>query len=210
MNSITSYARIKNNSVFVNGTLVFSADTNLNITEFLSEAYKKLSISYPKYHKMDTLCKLGFLCAEFAIQNTPFLEANNLDSIGIVLSNSSSSLQTDILHQNSISNKEAYFPSPAIFFFFLPNIIIGEIAIKHKITGENAFFVSEKFDSELITNYCEMLLQNNTTALVSGWVEINETNYDAFIFLTERKENINKNTIFKPLNKQIVTELYNT
>src|ERR1700741_5650650 len=103
-------------------------------------------MSYPKFHKMDALSKLGLLCAEHALKNGDFLSKYPLNRVGIVLSNSASSLETDRQHQRSISDKSNYFPSPAIFVYTLPNIVIGEMAIKYKITGENAFFVSEKRD----------------------------------------------------------------
>ena len=104
MNQIISYAHIKNNSVSVNGTLVFSSEINATLPEFLSEAYKSIGISYPKFHKMDLQCKLGFLCTEFAFQNTAFISENDLSKTAIVISNSASSLQTDKLHQQDRSS----------------------------------------------------------------------------------------------------------
>ncbi len=142
MSEITSYAHIKHNRVSVNGTIVFQPGPLVSLNEFLSEAYKALGLSYPKFHKMDAQCKLGFLCAEFALKDTDFLTARDLSKTAIVLSNAASSLETDRLHQDSINDKANYFPSPAVFVYTLPNITIGELAIKHKITGENAFFVS--------------------------------------------------------------------
>jgi hypothetical protein len=118
-------------------------------------------------------------------------------------------LQTDKLHQHSIDDKTNYFPSPAVFVYTLPNISIGELAIRHKITGENAFFVSEKFDSHLMVNYTELVLNDNATSAICGWVEVDDTAYEAFIFLVETKNNTNKNTIFKPLNQLVVTQIYN-
>ena len=209
MNNIISYAHIKNNCVTVNGTPVFSSEKNATLPEFLSEAYKSIEISYPKFHKMDLQCKLGFLCTEFALKNTAFIAENDLSKTAIVISNSASSLQSDRLHQHSINDKTNYFPSPAVFVYTLPNIIIGELAIRHKMTGENAFFVSEKFDAHLMVNYTELILKDNTTSAICGWVEVDDTAYEAFIFLVETKNNTNKNTIFKPLNQQTVTQIYN-
>jgi hypothetical protein len=209
MNQIISYAHIKNNSVSINGTPVFSSEKNATLSEFLSEAYKSMEISYPKFHKMDLQCKLGFLCTEFALQNTAFISENDLTKTAIIISNSASSLQTDKLHQHSIDDKTNYFPSPAIFVYTLPNISIGELAIRHKITGENAFFISEKFDAHLMVNYTELVLNDSAYSSICGWVEVDDTAYEAFIFLVETKNNTNKNTIFKPLNQLVVTQIYN-
>lgn len=209
MNQITTYTHIKNNQVSVNGNLVFSADKNLSLTEFLSAAYKELGASYPKFHKMDLQCKLGFIATEFVLKGSDFLQVNALDKIAIVMSNSASSLETDRQHQHSISDKSNYFPSPAVFVYTLPNIVIGELAIKYKITGENAFFVSDKIDAELLANYTNSLLNENSEAAIVGWVEVDGNAYEAFIFLVEKPKNTNKNSIFKSLNQSNITELYN-
>lgn len=209
MSSITSYAHIKHNQVSVNGEIVFQSSSSLTLTEFLSEAYKALGLSYPKFHKMDAQCKLGFLCTEFALKGTNFLTENDLSKTAIVLSNAASSLETDRVHQHSIDDKSNYFPSPAVFVYTLPNITIGELAIKHKITGENAFFVSEQYDADLLVNYTETLIKIGTEAAIVGWVEVDGANFDAFIFLTEKQKDTNKNAIFKPLNKTSVITIYN-
>lgn len=209
MSKITSYAHIKHNQVSVNGSLVFQSEPSIKLSEFLSEAYKSLGLSYPKFHKMDAQCKLGFLGTEFVLKGTDFLTQNDLSKTAIILSNAASSLETDRVHQHSIDDKSNYFPSPAVFVYTLPNITIGELAIKHKITGENAFFVSEHFDSSLLTNYAESLLNNGSEAAIIGWVEMDGDNFEAFIFLAETSKNTNKNAIFKPLNQTNVITLYN-
>ncbi len=215
MTYITSYARIKHQRLSVNGALLFDASassvagSSRSLPEFLTDAYRALGMSYPKFHKMDALCKLGMLCMEAAVKESDVLTKYPLDNIAIVLSNAASSLDTDRVHQHSISDKANYFPSPAVFVYTLPNIIIGEMAIKYKITGENAFFVSERFDARLLLNYLEALFREETQAAVCGWVEADGDAAEAFIFLVEKSENTNKNSNFKPLNQQAITELYN-
>ena len=73
------------------------------------------------------------------------------------------------------------FPSPALLVYTLPNIVTGEIAIKHKITGENSFFIEPTFNAELLHNYTELLLKENDAALC-GWLNIDETPAKDFIF----------------------------
>jgi hypothetical protein len=209
MTEIISYAHIKHNRVSVNGDIAFQAADSLPLFEFLSEAYKYLGISYPKFHKMDAQCKLGFLCAEFAVKGTDFLIKNDLTKTAIVLSNAASSIETDRVHQHSIDDKANYFPSPAVFVYTLPNITIGELAIKYKITGENAFFVTEQLDPDLLVTYTETLFTGGTNAAIVGWVEVDGINFEAFIFLVEKAENINKSSIFKPLNQTSVITIYN-
>lgn len=209
MNSvITSYAHIKQNKVFVNGKQVFQAAPEASLAEFLAETYKTLGLSYPKFHKMDLQCKLGIVCTEFALKDTVFMNGNDLSKMAIILANAASSLETDRQHQHSIDDKSNYFPSPAVFVYTLPNIVIGEMAIKYKVTGENAFFVSEQFDAGLLVNYIRALFESGTESAICGWVEVDGANYEAFIFLAEKQKDTNKSAIFKPLNQLTVLELY--
>jgi hypothetical protein len=159
---------------------------------------------------MDALCKLGFIATEVLFSNSDFITKNNKEKMAIVLSNNASSLETDRVYQNSISDKKKYFPSPAVFVYTLPNIVIGEIAIRHKITGENAFFVSQKIDATLLSNYTNLILNKNYgESAISGWLNVDKASYEGFIILVGKEENTNKNSIFKPLNQLNVLELYN-
>ena len=94
-------------------------------------------------------------------------------------------------------------PSPALFVYTLPNIVIGEISIRHGFKGENAFFISEGFDAAFIEQYVNNLINNNILqCCICGWVEVLEDNYNATLFLLEKiksansvnftKENLNK------------------
>jgi hypothetical protein len=86
-----------------------------------------------------------------------------------------------------IKDKSNYFPSPSVFVYTLPNILIGEICIKHQVKGENAFFVSEEFDSEQINNYVTSLFnQGKINACICGWVELLREKYYSLLFMVER------------------------
>lgn len=204
---ISSYCRIKNNQLFVNGKEL-SIPVNSG-TSFLMECYKQLELNYPKFHKMDGLCKLGLVATEAALQNSGFFQRHALSSIGIILSNTVSSLETDRVHQQSISDSSNYLPSPSTFVYTLPNIVIGEIAIKHKITGENAFFVSSEFNARLLASQNLILLkQNHISAVISGWIDNDKGQLDALIYLAEIADDSIKNTNFKPLNELTIKQLY--
>lgn len=205
---ISSYCRIKNKSISVNGKDLPLPATD-TISLFLSEAYKAIGINYPKFHKMDNLCKLGMLATEAALLDNDFLKRNNPADIAIVFANNASSLDTDRQHQNSINDKNQYLPSPATFVYTLPNIIIGEIAIKHKITGENIFFVDDNFDAGLMAERAEVYLQSGlTTAAICGWINYDKGETDALIYLVETTADSIKSTNFIPLNKVTLTQIY--
>jgi hypothetical protein len=153
---------------------------------------------------MDEISKLGFLAAEILLSNSG--EQIHGKDVGIVLSNSQSTLVTDKTFQQSISDKENFFPSPSVFVYTLPNIMIGEISIRNKFTGENAFFIFDRFNAEYICNYINLL--NSTgklTHCLGGWVDQSEADYEAFIYLTSPEE---KEGTLLNHNAEEVSKLY--
>src|SRR5690554_7391213 len=107
---------------------------------------------------MDNLSKLAFLAADVLLKNENLNEEEN--NIALIFSNRASSLDTDRKHQAAIENDAAYFPSPAVFVYTLPNICLGEISIKHRLYSENSFFIFAKFNAEYLHQYAESLLQS--------------------------------------------------
>jgi hypothetical protein len=185
MLNITNYINIKDNVVKITGKNEFSVEQNLPFKEFAKACYKNYEIGYSKFYKMDKLSKLGFLASEILLQGNKLSDYNSED-IALILANSSSSLNNDKRYQQSINE----IPSPSIFVYTLPNIVIGEICIKNNIKGEAAFFLQEAFDTKFIKNYVEALLTSGAAkACITGWVEIDmEDNYNAILYLIENRE----------------------
>lgn len=168
---------IEDSTVSVDGKVLFKSEAG-NFVDFAKQAYKHFEISYPKFHKMDDLTKLAFLGAEIV------LNTENQSDTALVLANKSSSLDTDVRHQQSIGDPENYFPSPAVFVYTLPNICVGEIAIRHTLQTENAFFVMEEFDEFFLNQYAQNLIDaNKATQVLCGWVELYGNNYKGFVYL---------------------------
>jgi len=160
--------------------VIFEDKQNDSPKSFLKSAYKNLEIKYPKFFKMDNLSKISFLAAEIILKNIT-LENEN---IAIVFSNKAASLDTDRKFQDSISDIDNFYPSPAVFVYTLPNIGIGEISIRHQLKSENVFFVFENYNANFHQNYENELLQNNNSeAVLGGWVDVDDDNYDAFVYL---------------------------
>jgi len=149
-------------------------DQKININTVLKELYYELELDYPKFFKMDNLCKLGVIGVELLVRNNQNL-FNGKDKIGIILQNKSSSLDSDIKHQEGIENNTV---SPAVFVYTLPNIVIGEISIKYKWKSEGIFFVDKEIDYKLLAQYSNILLKEKRTELnVLGWIEMLKNNY---------------------------------
>ncbi len=176
---IQSYCRITNNSIVVNGQSVFENKAAV-FPEILKLAYRQLNLNYPKFFKMDTLSRLAFLSAEL------LLKGSHNSNTAIVLSNRSGSLDTDLKHQQTIDSGD--YPSPSIFVYTLPNIGTGEIAIRHKLRSENAFFVFEEFNAEFLQDYSSILINSaKSEQVLCGWVEVDNHNIDGFMFLAGKQ-----------------------
>lgn len=195
---ITNFCYIKNNTIIVDGKEIATKESELSCAEFLKQVYKEHVNDYAKFFKMDTASKLSFITAEFLYTKVN-LSATAKENMAIVLSNKSASLDTDRKHQETINNKDAYYPSPAIFVYTLPNIGIGEISIRHQILGENAFFVFDSFNAKTLSQYAESLLHaKKSTHILCGWVNVDQDEYEAFMYLVSQEgtykhteENIN-------------------
>ena len=198
---IETFCTIQNSEITLNGETIFKSDSDL-FADFSKKAYQHFDINYPKFFKMDNLSKLAFLAAELLLKNE--IDNTKENDIALVFANKSSSLDTDVKYQNSISDKENYFPSPAVFVYTLPNICTGEISIKHQLKSENSFFIFDAFNSEFMTNYTNVLLHTKKAEKVlCGWVEYYNEEYKAFLYLVtnEGKTEYKKQTIENLYNK---------
>ena len=175
------HCEIKNGKIILNGKLLFEK-ADVPFAKFIKSAYKHFELAYPKFHKMDRLCKLAFVTANLLLNNQ--LEGYASEDIGIVMSNSNSTLHTDSKHSKSIIDKDNYFPSPAVFVYTLPNILVGEISIKYKIKGESVFFVSNEFNKDMMIEYSEdMIACGDAKICMTGCVYYTEADYHSIIYL---------------------------
>ena len=185
--NLLKYCSINQQRVSINGQILLELTPEDTHEKSLAQTYRGLGMSYLKFFKMDKLSKLATLAAECVLKDTDLYAQAENGAVAVVLSNASSSLETDANYQQTISEADNYFPSPSLFVYTLPNITIGEICIKHKIYGENIFMVSKSFDAEQICFHIKHLFEHTDMQFcLAGWVECNENNYEAFLFLVEK------------------------
>lgn len=179
MSFIASYCRVNKGSVKVNGKDIFSG--NGNIASFAAALYAHLKIDYPKFYKMDNLSKYGFLAAELVLANS---KTTDPYTTAVILSNSAGSLDTDLYYQQVSANA----PSPAVFVYTLPNIVAGEICIRHGIKGESNFFVTPEYDPDFLSAYLRTRMTANITKAVAGWVEVLGGEANVFLYLITQQK----------------------
>jgi hypothetical protein len=172
--------------VYKNEVPVFEK-SGASLADFMLATYQHLELNYPKFYKMDSLSKLGWLASEVLLKDSLITDYHPQD-VGLILSNANASLDSDKKYINSVSD----IPSPALFVYTLPNIMIGEICIRNNFKGEHAFFIFEKFNAEFLDQYVNSLLNNNVLkACICGWVDVTGDEYKAVLFLVEKGKSEN-------------------
>ena len=179
----TREVRIENSSVFINNELIFhSEEPDFGI--FIRDTYKKSGGNNMKFYKMDDLCKLGYVAAEYLLKDKTFAPLE----MGMLLANATSSLHTDIRHQQLIDQDGDRAASPAVFVYTLPNVVSGEICIRHKIQGENTFFITKAYQPEKLERYARIVMQKGKlNYCIIGWCELLKNTYRAVFKLIEKQ-----------------------
>lgn len=176
--------KLKDNVIYINDIEHKLEDISGNI---LDNFYRKEKISYPKFFKMDSLSKAGFIVSELMLREAGFDIETPKKDMAILLCNRSSSSDDDLIYLQSINDKDNYFPSPSVFVYTLPNIVAGEMAIRNKIFGETSFYVSECYSKDMMLRQVNNVLSNQSVNYVLfGWVEALKGNYEVELTIIKK------------------------
>lgn len=118
-----------------------------------------------RFGRMDLASQLSLLAVE------PFsshLDAFARDRIAIVLAARAGSLPTDVAYWNA--RNEPGGLSPTLFTYTLPSAALGEIAIRHRLTGPNLCFVGASHD--VLTEAAELLRTNEADACLAVFTQV--------------------------------------
>lgn len=186
--AIRTTSRVDATGLYKNGKLLYKNSEALPFSAYGKEAYRYLNPAYAKFFKMDELCKLAFLAAEILLSGEELQDKGEEGAhVAIILGNRNSSLVTDLAHYQTYQDSENYFPSPAVFVYTLPNIMLGEICIRHQISGENSCFLMEEPQAAFLHRYVQELFENEGYQYcITGWVDYGPEHYAANLFLVEK------------------------
>ena len=159
----------------------FIIDKEGKQSSLLTALYKQIMGNYPKYYKMDGLCRLGFVASELLLKaerdEGSFTEDIN-KTRAIVFFNRSSSIASDKKYLASIVEKDNYFPSPSVFVYTLPNIVTGEIAIRNGYHGETSFYILPHKNELLMQDIIETtFMDEQTTSVLTGWLDYEDSEH---------------------------------
>lgn len=176
-----------NHACRISGDEVWYDGVHLKLPESGSQGnmlegwYKTLQMNYPKFYKMDRMSQLALIAAELLAKEENLSEGHDAENMAVILSNSNASELSDKHFASTMRN----LPSPSLFVYTLPNIVIGELCIRFGMKGENSFFVSPVFDAEETVFYVNLLHDTNRfTLCMSGWIEGNTEVAELFLYTT--------------------------
>lgn len=154
----------------------------------LTDLYKRAVGDYPRFYKMDLLSRLGFLTAELLLKADEGNDKTEISECAAVLFGHHGSVVADRNYLRTIATPEDFYPSPERFIYTLPNIVIGEIAIRHQLHAETTFIYLPRYNESelqhLIQVYAERL---PSKYLLTGWMDAeDDENYFAKMQLLRR------------------------
>jgi len=165
--------------------------------ELLTGLYRRYLNDYPRFFKMDELSKLGFVAAELLLarcgEDTNAHRgvdgSDGLDRRAVILFGRSGSVTTDRKYLATIACEDDYYPSPSLFVYTLPNMVAGEIVLRHGYHGETAFYLLPQRDDRLMHQVIETAMNDGqTTSAICGWVDYaNKAQYEAYLELIEQE-----------------------
>lgn len=119
----------------------------------------------PRFGRMDLMSQLALLAVEpFAAQ----FESVARHRLAILLAARSSSLATDVEYWKGRDNTGG--PSPTLFTYTLPSAALGEIAIRHRITGPPLCFVGA--GDEVLAEATELLQRGEVDGCLCVFVNV--------------------------------------
>jgi len=178
--TLDRFVRITPGSVMLDGK---ETDHSSDGRHILPELYRALGVEYPKFFKMDTLCKLGFVASELLLKddNDRFVPREDR---AVLMFGSNGSFDNDGKYLKTIE-EENYYPSPSLFVYTLPNIITGEICIRNRYHGDSTAFVLPGFDADGMMDALTAAFSDRAeTSALCGWVDCrSEDDFDALAML---------------------------
>ncbi len=181
---VTHRVEITPNSLSLEGRLCPLESTGKDL---ITAIYKQQIGGYPKFYKMDMLCRLGFIASELLLQTEKTERFIECEDRAVILFNRSSSLCADKEFWASIASTDNYYPSPSTFAYTLPNIVTGEIAIRNHYHSETSFYILPERNEEQMYKILQATIQDTAIrSVISGWLDYeNETKFTANLYIAE-------------------------
>lgn len=178
---IHQYINWHNSLITVNGIRPFDLEATA-IEELPAAAYRASGISYPKFFKMDILSRVAFLATELLNIADENIDKNK---IATVISTAAGCIDVDKKFQES----RGQIASPALFVYTLPNIMLGEICIRHGFKGAQMCLIDETFDAAMLHfHVADLLSRGDADTCLCGHVDATADHINAQLMWVNKEQ----------------------
>lgn len=155
----------------------------------VTEVFKNYIGNYPRFYKMDLMCRLGVVATELLLKQEGGKAGEHHEDRAVVLVGRTGSVHADVAYLGTISTADAYYPSPERFIYTLPNIVAGEIAIRNQYHGETTYYSLSRRDSRMEERiYRSAFADPAIQSAICGWIDCETDNsFEAELYIMERK-----------------------
>ena len=156
--------------------------SELAFAEYIRGEFKSFGESNMKFYKMSDMSKALYVAVERLLAMESMTEVEPTRR-AIVLTNRTASMDADVIHQRILNQHLAEGASPAAFVYTLANVAAGEMCIRHKIQGDNTFFIDNE-DRGVEEEYARALIERgDADVVIAGWCDYLNGNWKVNIKL---------------------------
>ena len=144
----------------------------------VTEIFKKYLADGSRFFKMDLYSRLAYVGTTLLAKDA--LEGVNPEDVALFIFTLNGSVLADRKHLSTFSNPDEFYPSPAVFINTLPNVVLGEIAVRNNIKGGTTLVMLPDRDETTIDRILEASLSaTRPSVMICGWVDCDAQ--DSFI-----------------------------
>ncbi len=198
---IKSWVHINNASAVKDGKELIPVGEYQQV-DSAEDVYRHFGLNYMKFFKMDLLCKWAWVGAELLLNNgaQKIYEGVDPTRVAVATMTNHGCIDVDKKYKETIKT----IPSPALFVYTLPNIMLGEICIRHGFKGEQSSLVSDSYDiDEQFFWVNDLLAKRGMDACLLGWIDAYDSDKDVcLLWVTKGAEGV-------PFTAEAIKEIYN-
>ncbi|MBR3291869.1 MAG: hypothetical protein IKI66_06775 [Bacteroidales bacterium] len=136
----------------------------------ITEIFKKHLADGSRFFKMDLYSRLAYAATSLLAKDA--LEGYDPEDLALIIFTQNGSVMADRKHLSTFSDPEDFFPSPAVFINTLPNVVLGEIAVKNNIKGETTLVLLPHRDEAAMNRIIEATVSaTRPSVMLCGWVD---------------------------------------
>ena len=136
----------------------------------ITEIFKKYIADNSRFFKMDLYSRLAYVGTTLLAKDE--LEGCDPEDRALFVFTQNGSILADRKHLSTFSNPQEFYPSPAVFINTLPNVVLGEIAVKNSIKGETTLVMLPHRDETALNAIIDATLSTTKpSVMICGWVD---------------------------------------